>query len=109
MSAMQKNRRFFQRRQPIGKVRIACHDKSDLGPNLALALVDVSETGACLTTKSLQKGKCVRISLEGREHARPITCAGTVIRCEETSVGLCQTAVLWEKWLPFSEIRKITS
>lgn len=105
----QKNRRIFGRCQPKGKVKIACHAGSDLGPNLAIGLVDVSETGARLTTKVLEKGKRVLILLEGREHLRPIKCEGTVVRSEEVSPETCKIAVLWEKRLSFTEILKMTS
>jgi PilZ domain len=91
-------------------VKISCHKgMSDLGANLAIALVDISETGARLTVKStLEKGQMVAIALEGREHVRPIKCTATVVRSETDADGSCRIAVLWDKRLSFSELLKMT-
>jgi hypothetical protein len=91
-------------------VKITCHKGYlDLGPNLAIGLVDISETGARLIVKTpLEKGQQVAISLEGREHIRPIRTLGTVVRSEPGTDGACQLAVLWEKRLTFSEILRMT-
>ena len=81
----------------------------DLGPNLAIALVDVSEVGARLMVKTpLEKGQTVVITLEGREHVRPIKLLASVNRSEQDADGVWQLAVLWEKRLTFAEIAKIT-
>jgi hypothetical protein len=92
-------------------VRVTCHKGlHDIGPNLAVALLDISEIGARLTTKTiLDKGQTVSITLEGREHHRPIKLTATVVRSEEAGEeGLCRLAVLWEKRLVFSEVLKMT-
>jgi hypothetical protein len=81
----------------------------DLGPNLAIALVDISEVGARLMVKTpLEKGQTVVITLEGREHVRPIKLLASVNRSEQDADGVWQLAVLWEKRLTFAEIAKIT-
>lgn len=104
------NRRVFARRPPRGKVKVTCHKGSvDVGPNLAIGLVDISETGARLTVSTpLEKGQTVAISLEGRVHVRPIRCLGTIVRSEQETQGVCHIAVLWESRLPFAEIVKMT-
>jgi hypothetical protein len=81
----------------------------DIGPNLAITLLDISESGARLTVKStLEKGQLVAVSLEGREHLRPIKCTGTVIRSNQDAEGVCQIALLWEKRLSFADILRMT-
>jgi hypothetical protein len=62
-----------------------------------------------LTVKStLEKGQMVAVSLEGREHSRPIKCLGTITRSHQDGEGVCQIAVLWEKRLSFTDILKMT-
>src|SRR5256885_2178544 len=49
---VRKNRRANPRRAPKGSTRVTCRRGSlGLGPNLALSLLDVSETGARLLVK----------------------------------------------------------
>ena len=67
----------------------------DLGANLALSLLDISETGVRLVLKSaLDKGHDVLVTLEGLGHSRPIKCGGKVawsLRAEDGTaiVGIC--------------------
>ena len=89
---------------------MTCHKGTlDMGPYLAIALVDISDIGARLTVRTvIEKGQTVVITLEGREHVRPIKLLASVNRSEQDADGVWQLAVLWEKRLTFAEIAKIT-
>ena len=76
-----KNQRRSRRSAPWGKVRVTCQRGAvGLGPNLALGLLDVSETGVRLRVKdSLRPGRVVALGLEGPSNSRPLTRLGTII------------------------------
>ena len=68
-----RNRRLNRRRPSKHRVKVACRPNAmDLGANVALSLLDLSETGARLMVKTaLPPGREVTISLEGGEVEHP--------------------------------------
>src|SRR5262245_26842480 len=59
-----------------------------LGPNLALAILDVSETGIRLQVREpFEAGEQCEIGLEGITHARPLVLPATVVWCLATADG----------------------
>ncbi len=62
----QRGGRLIRRWQPRRQTRIACHrGMSDLRPDVALALLDLSETGARLVAReALEPGQRVYLVLE---------------------------------------------
>ena len=68
-----KNRRRSLRRLPKSRVRVTCRRGGfDLGPNLAVSVVDLCEGGIRLVVmEALEPGRDVSIGLEGQTHSRP--------------------------------------
>jgi hypothetical protein len=65
--AEQRRSRLIRRWQPRRQARVACHrGMSDLRPDVALALLDLSESGARLVSReALPPGQRVYLMLEG--------------------------------------------
>jgi hypothetical protein len=72
--------RQVRRWQPRRQARVACHrGLSDLRPDVALALLDLSESGARLVTReALAPGQKVYLVLEGPSGGRPARRQATV-------------------------------
>jgi hypothetical protein len=59
-----------------------------LGLNLALAILDVSETGIRLRVReALPPGQAIEVGLEGLGHARPVGLAAQVVWCVAAAEG----------------------
>ena len=71
--AEQRGGRLVRRWQARRQARVACHrGMSDLRPDVALALLDLSESGARLVTReALAPGQQVYLVLEGPNGGRP--------------------------------------
>ncbi len=104
-----KNRRAFIRRVPKRKAKICCYKGAmDMGPNLAVSLLDLSESGARLILKSsLEKGQEVTLTLEGMTHSRPLKALGNIIWAVATQDGNCCVGIQLGKYLPYQEIAKL--
>jgi hypothetical protein len=104
-----KNRRLHTRRPPRRSLRITCRKGGlDLGKNLAAAVVDISEAGACvLLSVELPPRQEVSVSLEGIEHPRPLRLLANVVWCrpfgEQWAAGL-----QFQKYLPYREFLKLS-
>jgi hypothetical protein len=66
------NRRQSYRRRSKAEVQVSCHrGEAPTGPNLALGLLDASQTGVCLAVReALSSGDQVCVCLEGPAHPR---------------------------------------
>jgi hypothetical protein len=104
-----KNRRVFPRRAPKRKPKISCYKGAlDLGTNLALSLLDISESGVRLLIKSgLDPGQEVNLSLEGITHKRPLKATGKIVWCVAAQDGSFCVGIRLEKYLPYQEISKL--
>jgi hypothetical protein len=104
-----KNRRAFRRRPPRGKAKIACFKGTmDVGPNLSVSLLDISESGVRLIVKSaLDKGQDVTMTLEGIGHSRPIKASGKVVWSLQTSDGNYCVGIQLDKYLPYQDITRL--
>jgi hypothetical protein len=81
----------------------------DLGPDLALSLLDLSEGGAGLTVKQeIEVGKEVSVGLEGQTHPRPILRIGNVVWCRATASGAYAIGVRFEKALSYRDYIDLT-
>jgi hypothetical protein len=104
------NRRLSARKRPRGKPKVACYRGAfDLGTNLALALLEVSETGALLVLRAaLEPRQEVTLLLQGQGHQRPVRMSGRVVWCGPTSDGAepasFRAGVEFEKRLPWSDL-----
>jgi hypothetical protein len=104
-----KNRRAFPRRSPKRKAKICCYKGAlDLGPNLAISLLDISESGVRLTLKSgLEPGQEVNLTLESVAHIRPLKSKGKIIWCVAAQDGSFCVGVRLDKYLPYQEIARL--
>jgi len=104
-----KNRRIFLRRAPKRRPKLCCYKGAlDLGANLAMALLDVSESGVRLTLKSaLEPGQEVNLAFEGIGHRRPLKSNGKVVWCVPAQDGSFCVGIRLDKYLPYQEISKL--
>lgn len=81
----------------------------DLGANLAVKLLDISESGLRLLVKSdLQPGDEVSLNLEGPLHLRPLTCVGKVVWAVPTADGQCCIGIRLDKFIKYQDLQKLT-
>jgi hypothetical protein len=80
------NRRASRRRSPKGSTKVFCYrGPLGLGANVAVSVLDVSETGASLVVKApFKQGEDMEVNLEGVVHRRPIRKMATVVWCVPT-------------------------
>jgi Tfp pilus assembly protein PilZ len=89
---------------------LACYRGStDLGANLAVSLLDVSETGALLVLRAyLEAGQEVTLLLEGQGHLRPIRLLGKVAWCtpqtEKTPSETFRAGIVFDKHLTWADL-----
>ena len=83
-----RNRRNERRCPPKRSVKVTCRKGAlGLGPNLALSLLDVSETGVRLIVKEELKARQeVEITLLGIGQQRPLQVMGAVVWSRTGSV-----------------------
>ena len=105
-----KNRRRSLRRLPKSRVRVTCRRGGlDLGPNLAVSVVDLCEGGIRLVVmEALEPGRDVSIGLEGQTHSRPTLHIGKVVWCLPTADGVFWAGVRFEKGLPYSFVLEVS-
>ncbi len=104
-----KNRRIFPRRTPKRKPKLCCYKGAlDLGANLALSLLDVSESGVRLILKSaLDPGQEVNLAFEGIAHQKPLKANGRIVWCIPTQDGKFCAGIRLDKYLPYQEIARL--
>jgi PilZ domain len=95
-------RRNSQRRQHRASVRAYLRlGGLDLGPDLALSLLDLSEGGAGLIVKqAVEVGKEVSVGLEGQTQPRPVVRVANVVWCMAVG-GAYALGVCFQKALPY--------
>jgi hypothetical protein len=110
MSTTQKNRRNATRRPAKGKIKIVCYKGTlDLGENIAVKLLDVSETGIRLLVKiGLDDAQELLILLEGQHHMRPVRSFGNVIWCVPSDGGNSVVGVRFTKYLSYKDFTYLT-
>jgi hypothetical protein len=93
------------RRPPRGRVKVVCQRGAlELGANLALAVLDVSETGVRLQLKEgLRPGQEVSITLEGPCSPRPVRRVGRVVWSVPSADGTHCAGVSLDKRLEYRE------
>src|SRR5438128_891090 len=93
-----KNRRSSRRLSAKTNSKVICRKGMlDLGPNVALKLLDVSETGVRLLVRCpVNPGQQVSLELESVSHGRPVKCTGTAIWSVATAEGQCCVGVRLE-------------
>ena len=80
----------------------------ELGQNLGLAVLDISETGLCpLVREALPVGQEVSIVLETVANVRPIKCLGKIVWCEAAAEGAYSVDVDLEKRLDYRQFLEL--
>jgi hypothetical protein len=104
-----KNRRANPRRAPKRSTRVTCRRGSlGLGPNIALSLLDVSETGARLLVKRpLVRGAEIELGLLAPGSVRASTLPAVVIWAVETADGTHCIGVQFQKRLTYAAVQDL--
>ena len=105
-----RNRRLAKRRPPKRSTKITCRKGAlGIGPNLALSLLDVSETGIRLVVKEdLKVRQEVEIGLLGIGHQRPIQIMGDVVWCVPAADGNHCLGVKFQRFLSYTDLQQLT-
>jgi hypothetical protein len=103
------NRRLCVRRPSKRTVKSTCRKGLfDFGTNLALTILDVSESGICMLVKErLDHNQQVTFTLEGVSHRRPLRHTARVIWCMETADQKFCVGCRFDKRLPWAEMGKL--
>jgi hypothetical protein len=103
------NRRRGRRQLPKGATKTQCYPNAlGLGQNIALAVLDLSETGVRLLVKQkLTPGREVEIGLEGVGHRRPVKILGRVAWTVKTSDGNHCVGVEFQRTLPYADFLQL--
>ena len=105
----QRNRRIASRQKPKGSTKVTCHKGLlGLGPNLAVSLLDLSETGVRLVVKSaLEKGQEIEIGLLGLNHPRPIKLPAVVAWSVPAADGTYCLGARFQKRLTYGDFLQL--
>jgi hypothetical protein len=106
----QINRRSNPRRCSKGSTKVTCRKGTlDLGPNLALGVLDLSQTGLRLRLRAaLDPNQEVAVTVDGPNHHRPVRIVGQVIWCLAAANGEYCAGIRFDKQLPYLEFHKVT-
>jgi hypothetical protein len=79
-----------------------------VGPNVAAALLDVSEHGArLLLTAGLAPGRAVEVGLEGPGHGRPLALPARVVWCVPAADGHYVTGLRFDEPLAYADLHQL--
>lgn len=109
-SLANKNRRLNQRQKPKRLVKVICHrGVNDLGPNLTVSVLDVSETGIrMIVAAPFDAGQDVTLRLEGLGHLRPLKIEATVVWSVLTTEGQYCVGLRFRKCLAYTDLVRMT-
>jgi hypothetical protein len=107
----EKNRRTARRRAAKRSVRVNCVANAiGLGPNIALSLLDVSQSGARVTLKEpVAPGQEVEITLCGIGHRKPVRMLADVIWCVPTEQGTYLAGFKLQRYLTYQDLQELGS
>jgi hypothetical protein len=105
-----KNRRLHLRRRPKGTTRVICSRGGlGLGPNIAVGLLDLSETGVRLVLREpVEMAKEVSVTLESPQYRKALRLVGRAAWCLTTAEGLYCVGIEFEKRLQYMDWQKLT-
>jgi hypothetical protein len=105
------NRRGSRRLPSRNKVRVTCRKGDmDLGPNLAVSLLDASQTGVRLALKTpLDMGQIVSLTLDAPSGSRPARGVGKIVWAVPAADGTCLVGVRLHKPLTYNELALLAS
>ena len=101
----QQQRRSSVRQRPKGDSRAKCLKGTlGLGPDLAVSIIDISQTGIGLVTKTaVQVGQKIEVTLSSMGLVRPIKQVATVARCEQLGEGKYCVGARFDRCLSYGE------
>jgi hypothetical protein len=100
------NRRAGRRLPPRARVKVTCRKGSlDLGPNLAVTLLDISQSGARLVVRGeLAVRQEVFLTLEGAASGRQARRLAEVVWCVPVADGASCVGLRLQKPLPYADL-----
>jgi hypothetical protein len=103
------NRRLDRRANARASVKVVCRKGTlDLGANIAVAILDVSETGVRLIVKEpLAIDQELTVSLEPTHSRGADRRPGRVVWCVESTEQKFVVGVHFDKRLPYAEWQKL--
>ena len=106
----QANRRASRRVRVGGGARLECRRGScGLGPDLTLAVHDLSETGVCLVLKlPAKRGQEVELVIHGAGLARPLRRIGRVVWAVPAEDG-CRVGIHFSKPLAYMDVQAVAA
>lgn len=106
-----RNRRLSPRRSAKQSVKTVCSKGAfGLGPNIALALLDISETGARLIIKEARKPlQELEVCFLPPGHTREFKMPSRVVWCVPTADGNFCIGVQFDKYLNYAALQEIVS
>ncbi len=104
------NRRTSPRRLPRGSSKAICRKGTlGLGPNLALSLIDLSETGVQLLLREpLPAGQEVEVCLLAPGSPRKVKLTGRVVWSAPAANNSCWVGIRFDKFLSYSAVQEIS-
>jgi hypothetical protein len=103
-----KNTRRSVRRSTRRTTKVSCHGPMGVGPNLAVRILDVSETGVRLIVKrEYPIGTEMEVALEGSSQSRPVRRKADIIWSVPTEDGNFCVGVSFRKPLLFMELHQL--
>jgi hypothetical protein len=101
-----KNRRLNRRRPAKRSVQVACRKGAlGLGPNLAVAVLDLSEEGARLLLKAeLPPRQEVELDLTAPGVSRPWVTMADVVRCVPVGDGTFEVGLRLRRRLSYADL-----
>lgn len=105
------NRRRARRRAPKRSTKIFCYKGPlGLGPNLALAILDLSETGVRAVLKEpLPQKQEVEINLDSLNHRRPLKVMGDVVWCVAAADGTWCVGIQFQRALGYYDYQSMVT
>jgi PilZ domain len=103
------NRRLDLRRRPKNAAKATCRKGTlDLGANIIVAILDISETGVRLVVKEhLASNQEVAVTLDSPSHQRALRVVGLVAWCVQTHDGNFCVGIRLNKRLPYADVERI--
>lgn len=103
----QRNKRLSRRQAPKGSTKaVAYPNWLGLGANIALAVLDVSETGIRLLVRELPRNGEFEINLESIAH-RPVKTLAQVVWSCPTADGNFVLGARFDKSLPYAALQAL--
>ena len=105
----EKNRRTSRRRSAKRSAQVVCFANGlGLGPNVAVSLLDVSESGARIKVKTLLAPRQeVELDLCGIGHRRSVKLISNVVWCEPATDGTFLVGVKFQRYLTYHDLQEL--